>query len=125
MQCLPHKAEAAMKHAARTLAKVHASRFWSAIFSAVPRNFSSEDETYAWFRGIPDGDDYVENDTEWRATIPPNIFDALSGHFPYDPSMESMKQYPSWAEAIDALIRATNSLQSFMPEPVTIETGQG
>jgi hypothetical protein len=122
VQCLPHKTEAAKKHAMRAQAKYDTSRFWPAIFSAEPRNFSSEDGTYAWFRGIPDGDDYLENDTEWRATISPHILDTLSGHFPYDPSKMSMKQYPSRAEAIDALIRATIPVEPFVPEPIRVET---
>jgi hypothetical protein len=122
VQCFPHKAEAAKKHAMRAQAKYDASRSWPAIFSAEPRNFSSEDGTYAWYRGIPEVDDYLENDTEWRATIPPHIFDALSGHIPYDPSKMSMKQYSSRTEAIDALIRATIPAEPFVPKPITVET---
>jgi hypothetical protein len=55
----------------------------------------------------------------------PHVFDALSGHFPYDPSRMSMKQYPTRAEAIDALLRATDPVEPVAPEPFTIETGPG
>jgi hypothetical protein len=83
---------------------------------------SIEDGTYVWFRGLPYGDDEFDGDNEWWATIPPNVINAFSGHFPYDPSMDSMKQYPTRAEAIAVLLRATDPVEMFVPEPVTVET---
>jgi hypothetical protein len=40
------------------------------------------------------------------ATLPRDLFDALDGHFPFDPTIESMKQYPTREGAIEALSRA-------------------
>jgi hypothetical protein len=37
----------------------------------------------------------------------------------------SMKEYPTLAEAIVALIRATDPAEPVVPEPITIETGPG
>jgi hypothetical protein len=90
---------------------------------AKPYDFWVEGGTCAWFRGIPEGDNF-EDEAERLATIPPHIFDANSGNFLYDPSNSSEKLYPTRAEAIVALLRATDP-EPFVPDPVTIETGPG
>jgi hypothetical protein len=70
-----------------------------------PYDFSAEDGTFAWFKGVKAPDDY-ETEQERRATINPLVFDALSGCHPWRHEGSTVKHYPTRESAVDALVLA-------------------
>jgi hypothetical protein len=69
-----------------------------------PFDFSAEADSWCWFEPV-DGQEFDEF-REMMATLPRDLYDALDGHLPHDPTMCSMKEYESREAAIEALRRA-------------------
>ena len=102
------------------------SEAWPPAFDEFePFDFTAEGDIWAWFEPV-DGMEF-ENDHERRATLTAELFIALTGHLPHDPTTCSMKEYPTRESAVDALVRAISAgaMGVEYVEPVTIETGPG
>jgi hypothetical protein len=88
----------------------------------VPYDFTAEADVWAWFEECGDGE--YENVHERRTTLPTELWAALDGMEGFDPSNDSMKQYPTREAAEDAFGRAEAKLGPAYPVvvPTTIET---
>jgi hypothetical protein len=71
---------------------------------AEPYDYTIEAGHWAWFEDVK-GTEFDSEEERW-ATLPAKLFAALDRHDEYDPSLESMKRYPTREAAIDALKRA-------------------
>jgi hypothetical protein len=99
------------------------SEAWPPAFDEfAPFDFTAEGDTWAWFEPV-DGMEF-ENDHERRATLTAELFIALTGHLPHDPTTCSMKEYSTRESAVDALVRAISAgaMGVEYVEPVTVET---
>jgi len=73
-----------------------------------PYDFEAELGTFAWLRWSMENDDF-DNDRERWASVPYPLFDLLNGHLPFDPTTDTMKQYPTRESAIEAFKRAMDA----------------
>lgn len=76
-----------------------------------PYDFTIEADHWAWLEPV-DGAEF-DNEAERWATLPADVFNALDGHEPFDPTTSSMKEYPTREAAVEALRRAAEFFKSF------------
>ena len=87
-----------------------------------PFDFSIESGTVLWFE--PMEEPVFDEDSERLATLPRELYDALTGHLPPAYPWTTEKGYPTRESAVDALARAMAGGTYTEPfvEPVAVTT---
>jgi len=94
-----------------------------AVAEFEPFDFSVEAGAWLWFE--PMEDPAFDEDCERLATLPRELYDALTGHLPPAYPWNAAKEYPTRESALDALHRAlaAGTYTEPVAEPVTVTTG--